>query len=215
MEFRKFGGQTGHAKEYIMCFVDDLGIYGQDKELRLREFSKSLTGNAYTWYNKLAPESICSWEEMAISFCGKFFESHPTVHYELRRIKQRNEEDVIAFIKRYKNLALECKCPRTVASMKKAKKRAREEAAPFMTVAAVEEQPNQISNEECSRRKYRQVPPPTSYENAGANGDIKPPSWRSRAPPPLFLPYGRCVCALGDLGMGWQYRITKGESSSH
>ncbi|KAF7826492.1 reverse transcriptase [Senna tora] len=223
VEFRKFDGQTGHAKEHVMCFIDDLGIYGQDKELRLREFSKSLIGKAYTWYNKLAPESICSWKEMAIAFCGKFFESQPTVHVmDLGRVKQRNGEDAIAFIKRYRDLALECKeampeadlvygcvtnmsssvrlfleqanittfaelierAQRTVASMKKAQKRAREEAAHLMTVATVEEQLTRTSNQQGSRRQYSQVPPPTSYENTCTNGDTRPPSWRGRPPPP-------------------------------
>ncbi|KAF7839558.1 reverse transcriptase [Senna tora] len=195
-EFRKFDGQTGHAKEHVMCFIDDLGIYGQDKELRLREFSKSLTGKAYTWYNKLAPESICSWEEMAIAFCGKFFESQPTVHVmDLGRVKQCSGEDAIAFIKRHSGIGMQRsyargrfklieRAQRTVASMKKAQKRAREEATPLMTVAALEEQPTRTSNQQGSRCQYNQVPPPTSYENTGTNGDTRPPSWRGRPPPP-------------------------------
>lgn len=49
-QFHKFDGQGGNAKEHKMCFIDDLGIFEQNKELHLREFSKSLTGKAYTWW---------------------------------------------------------------------------------------------------------------------------------------------------------------------
>ncbi|KAF7839291.1 reverse transcriptase [Senna tora] len=73
---------------------------------------------------------------------------------------------------------------KTVASMKKAQKRAREEAAPLMTVAAVEEHTTRTSNQQGSRHQYSQVPPPASYENTGTNGDTRPSSWRGRPPPP-------------------------------
>ena len=117
-KFRKFDGKTGHAREHVMCFIDDLGIFGQDKELRLREFSKSLTGKAYTWYSKLAPESVPSWEEMVTAFCGKFLESHPIVHImDLGRVKQHANEDAVTFVKRYRDLAVECKEPMAEADL--------------------------------------------------------------------------------------------------
>lgn len=45
--FRKFDG-TGSAREHIISFLDKLGIHRGDNNLRLREFSKSLTGRAFT-----------------------------------------------------------------------------------------------------------------------------------------------------------------------
>lgn len=41
--------------------------------LMLKEFSESLTGRAFSWYAKLKPNSVCTWEEMAREFCNKFF----------------------------------------------------------------------------------------------------------------------------------------------
>ncbi|KAJ1388292.1 Aspartic peptidase domain superfamily [Sesbania bispinosa] len=45
--FRKFDG-TESLKEHIMSFLNDLGIYRSNKNLRLKEFSKSLLGRAFT-----------------------------------------------------------------------------------------------------------------------------------------------------------------------
>ena len=47
--------------------------HSHDHELRLRKFSKSLDGRAFTWYTSLLPGSILSWNDMAIQFMKKFF----------------------------------------------------------------------------------------------------------------------------------------------
>ncbi|KAJ1416318.1 Retrotransposon gag domain [Sesbania bispinosa] len=87
--FRKFDG-TGSAKEHIMSFLDDLGIYRNNKDLRLKEFSKSLSGRAFIWYTKLRPYSINTWEELVTEFCGKFLEEEGALHImDLRRVKQK------------------------------------------------------------------------------------------------------------------------------
>ncbi|KAJ1407887.1 Aspartic peptidase domain superfamily [Sesbania bispinosa] len=90
--FRKFDG-TGSSREHLMCFLDDLGVHRDNKGLRLKEFSKSLAGRALTWYVKLRPRSIRTWEELAAEFCGK----------------QKRGESLIAFVKRYRDRALQCK----------------------------------------------------------------------------------------------------------
>lgn len=41
--FRKFDGKKANAKEHVISFFDDLGIYANDHDLRMMEFSKSLT----------------------------------------------------------------------------------------------------------------------------------------------------------------------------
>ncbi|KAJ1377405.1 Ribonuclease H superfamily [Sesbania bispinosa] len=71
--FRKFDG-TSSTKEHLMCFLDDLEIHRNNKDLRLKEFSKSLAGRAFTWYAKLRPCSINTWEELVTEFYGKFLE---------------------------------------------------------------------------------------------------------------------------------------------
>ncbi|KAJ1399526.1 Retrotransposon gag domain [Sesbania bispinosa] len=107
--FRKFDG-TGSAREHIMSFLDDLGVYRSSKSLRLKEFSKSLAGRTFTWYAKLKPHSIETWESLVTEFCGKFLEEEGAIHImDLGRIKQKAGEGLITFIKRYRDRALQCK----------------------------------------------------------------------------------------------------------
>ncbi|KAJ1396463.1 Retrotransposon gag domain [Sesbania bispinosa] len=107
--FRKFD-RTGGAREHLMCFMDDLGVQRNNKELRLKEFSKSLSGRAFTWYVKLRPHSIKTWEELAAEFCGKFLEEEGALHImDLGRVKQKAGEGLLAFIKRYSDRASQCK----------------------------------------------------------------------------------------------------------
>ncbi|KAJ1380853.1 Retrotransposon gag domain [Sesbania bispinosa] len=107
--FRKFDG-TSSAREHLMCFLDDLGVHRDNKSLRLKEFSKSLAGRAFTWYAKLRPGSIRSWEELATEFYGKFLEEEGALHImDLGRVKQKSGESLISFIKRYRDCALQCK----------------------------------------------------------------------------------------------------------
>ena len=48
LKVRLFDGKKGCAREHFISFIDDLGIYADDLDLRLREFSKSLTGKAHS-----------------------------------------------------------------------------------------------------------------------------------------------------------------------
>ncbi|OMO94501.1 Ribosomal protein L46 [Corchorus capsularis] len=52
-KFKLFDGKTGDAREHVMKFVETLGVAGLDDDLKLKEFSKSLTGKAYTWFVNL------------------------------------------------------------------------------------------------------------------------------------------------------------------
>lgn len=107
--FRKFDG-SGSAREHLMSFVDNLRVHRENRELRLKEFSKSLMGSAFTWCIKLCPRSIHTWEELATKFCNKFLEEEGVTHImDLGKVKQRNNERLIAFIRRYRDKALYCK----------------------------------------------------------------------------------------------------------
>ena len=53
--FPKYDGIIGNAREHIRLYIDALTAHSQDHKLRLREFSKSLEGRAFTWYSSLAP----------------------------------------------------------------------------------------------------------------------------------------------------------------
>ena len=57
-KFKQFNGKTGDAHEHVMKFEETLGVAGLDDDLKLKEFSKSLTEKAYTWYVNLILGSV-------------------------------------------------------------------------------------------------------------------------------------------------------------
>ena len=46
--FVQYDGRKGSAVEHVSKFIDTLGPYAANEDLRLREFSKSLCDRAYT-----------------------------------------------------------------------------------------------------------------------------------------------------------------------
>lgn len=96
-------------KEHVNRFIDALGSHAGDYNLRLREFSKSLIDRAYTWYITLAPDSVCSWEDLANRFCKKYFQHEEKVTTtELNNTCQKHGEDPVDFVSRFQDLALDC-----------------------------------------------------------------------------------------------------------
>lgn len=55
--FKKFDG-TRSTREHVITFLENLGINRGDKDSRLKEFSKLLTGKTFIWYTKLRSNSI-------------------------------------------------------------------------------------------------------------------------------------------------------------
>ena len=68
-----YNRRTRITQEHVIQFIDDLGVFSHDLELRMKEFSKSLGDHAYSWYVNLPTGSIHSWEDLVNQFCGKFF----------------------------------------------------------------------------------------------------------------------------------------------
>ncbi|CAL2271168.1 unnamed protein product [Prunus armeniaca] len=64
--FVLFDGRKGSPKEHVNLFIDALGPYAGDHNLRLREFSKSLTDRAYTWFRDLALDCYDEKDEEAL-----------------------------------------------------------------------------------------------------------------------------------------------------
>ena len=90
-------------------FIDILGPSAADEDLCLREFSKSICDQAYTWYIGLKPGSISTWNNMVDVFCTKYFHREEIVMLAtLQATKQRNGEDLMEYIKRFKDIALDC-----------------------------------------------------------------------------------------------------------
>ena len=107
--FAQYNGRKGSAVEHVSKFIDTLGPYIADEDLCLREFSKSLCDRAYTWYISLKPRLIPTWDDMVDVFCTKYFHEEETVMLAtLQATKQRNGEDLMEYIKRFRDIALDC-----------------------------------------------------------------------------------------------------------
>jgi len=90
-------------------FVDTLGPYATDEDLCLREFSKSLCNRAYTSYMGLKLVSIPTWDDMVDVFYSKYFHGEETVTLAtLQSTKQRNGEHLMKYIRRFRDIALDC-----------------------------------------------------------------------------------------------------------
>ena len=105
----QYDGRKGSAIKQVSKFIDTLGPYAVDEDLCLREFSKSLCDQAYTWYIGLKLGSIPTWDDMVDVFCIKYFHGEETVTLvTLQTTKQRNGEDLMKYIKRFRDIALDC-----------------------------------------------------------------------------------------------------------
>jgi hypothetical protein len=68
-EFVKFSGdQEKSTREHIDQFLAQLGELADTEAFRVRLFSLSLTGTAFTWYATLPPNSILSWGDLEQNF---------------------------------------------------------------------------------------------------------------------------------------------------
>ncbi|CAL2265924.1 unnamed protein product [Prunus armeniaca] len=99
--FVLFDGRKGSPKEHVNRFIDALGPHAGDYNFRLREFSKSLTDRAYTWYMTLTPGSVFSWEDLASRFYKKYFQHEDRVTTtQLNNTHQKHGEEPVEFVRR-------------------------------------------------------------------------------------------------------------------
>ena len=61
-------GQLG-----ISQYVAQLGEASSSNSLRVRLFSLSLIGTAFSWFSALPPNSVCSWNELEQKFHDHFY----------------------------------------------------------------------------------------------------------------------------------------------
>ena len=110
--FPKYDGMTVNAREHIRRYVDALIAHSHDHKLRLRVFSKSLEGRAFTGYTSLALGSVLSWNDLATQFMKKFFtlEEKFTL-LDLQHERQRVSEGLLEYIHRFRDLSLLCYDP--------------------------------------------------------------------------------------------------------
>ncbi|KAH7838626.1 hypothetical protein Vadar_029247 [Vaccinium darrowii] len=107
LKFTKFDSKEGNAQEHVVRFIETLGTFSGDTNLRLREFS--VTFRAYTWYVNLTPYSVTSWEDMVSRFYAKFFQTREKItSLSLVKETQGPSEDIIDYIWRFQDRAVDC-----------------------------------------------------------------------------------------------------------
>ena len=66
-KFLQFNGK-GNPKQHISHFVETCENIGTQGGLLVKQFVRSLKGNAFDWYTNLEPKSIDSWEQLEREF---------------------------------------------------------------------------------------------------------------------------------------------------
>ena len=96
--FQSFNGK-GNPKQHVAHFVETCNNAGTDGDLLVKQFIRSLRGNAFDWYIDLAPECIDSWDQIEREFLNRFHSTRKTISMmELTSTKQWKDEPVIDYI---------------------------------------------------------------------------------------------------------------------
>ena len=77
-KFQSFDGKE-NIKQHVAHFVETCNDAGIDGDLLVKQFVRSLRGNAFNWYIDLVPECIDSWDHMEREFLNRFYSTRRTV----------------------------------------------------------------------------------------------------------------------------------------
>ena len=109
-DFTKFSGQDDTSTmEHVNRFIIQCGEAASRDELRVRLFSSSLSGSAFTWFISLPPNSIITWVDLEKQFHKYFFAGiHEKKLTDLVKLRQRNDESVESFVQRLRDVKNKC-----------------------------------------------------------------------------------------------------------
>ncbi|CAL9004722.1 unnamed protein product [Prunus brigantina] len=108
-KFQQFDGK-GNPKQHIAHFIETCNNAGTEGDHLVKQFVRSLKGNAFDWYVDLESESLDSWDQMEREFLNRFYSTRRTVSMiELTNTKQWKDEPVVDYINRWRSLSLDCK----------------------------------------------------------------------------------------------------------
>jgi len=109
-DFTKFSGQDDTSTmDHVNRFIIQCGEAANRDELRVRLFSSSLSGSAFTWFISLPPNSVITWADLEKQFHKYFFSGvHEKKITDLVRLKQRNDESVESFVQRLREVQNKC-----------------------------------------------------------------------------------------------------------
>ena len=109
-DFTKFSGQGEvSAVEHINRFIVQCEEAAQHDALKVRLFSMSLSGSAFTWFTTLPANSIIYWTDLEKQFHQFFYSGVEEMKLtNLTNLMQRNDESVAAFIQRFRDVKNRC-----------------------------------------------------------------------------------------------------------
>ena len=93
------------GRDHISQYIAQLREAGSSKSLRIRLFSLSLTGTAFSWFSSLAPNSIRSWDELEQKFHDYFYSGdNETKLTDLTSVRQGRDESIQEYFKKFKDI---------------------------------------------------------------------------------------------------------------
>ncbi|KAL0300028.1 UNVERIFIED_CONTAM: hypothetical protein Scaly_3062000 [Sesamum calycinum] len=99
-KFQQFDGK-GNPKQHVAHFVETCNNAGTYGDHLVKQFVRSLKGNAFDWYTDLEASSIDGWEQLEQEFLNRLYSTRRTVSMvELTNSRQWKEEPVIDYINR-------------------------------------------------------------------------------------------------------------------
>ncbi|KAL0308745.1 UNVERIFIED_CONTAM: hypothetical protein Sradi_5816800 [Sesamum radiatum] len=108
-KFQQFDGK-GNPKQHVAHLVETCNNAGTYGDHLVKQFVRSLKGNAFDWYTDLEAGSIDGWEQLEQEFLNRFYSTRRTVSMvEHTNSCQWKEELVIDYTNRWRNLNLNCK----------------------------------------------------------------------------------------------------------
>ncbi|VVA41101.1 PREDICTED: retrotransposon, partial [Prunus dulcis] len=100
-KFQQFDGK-GNPKQHVAHFVETCNNAGTEGDHLVKQFVRSLKGNAFDWYIDLESDSLDSWDQMEREFLNRFYSTRRTVSMmELTNTKQWKDEPVVDYINRW------------------------------------------------------------------------------------------------------------------
>ena len=108
-EFSKFNGMDDKSTwEHISQYLAQLGEANHEHH-KVRLFSLSLTGTAFSWFSALAPNSIHTWFHLEQKFHEHFYAGEVELKLShLTSVKQKPDESVSEYVKRFRNTRNRC-----------------------------------------------------------------------------------------------------------
>src|SRR3954468_24381216 len=109
-KFTKFAGETGESTvEHIARFQTEAGEIANNENLKMKYFPSSLTKNAFTWFTKLAPQSLFSWNQLERLFHEQFYMGQSKISLkELAGVRRKGTETVDDYLNRFRLLKARC-----------------------------------------------------------------------------------------------------------